>query len=88
MTTITNPQIKTIIDFIARQMDGDQVPTSNSAELRDLTAAVDTIQTHGSTAELRELGLHAVRAVIDRVRSNLAAEKALREFIQPGGDHA
>ena len=36
MTTITNPQIKTIIDFIARQMDGDQVPTSNSAELREL----------------------------------------------------
>jgi hypothetical protein len=88
MTTITNPQIKTIIDFIARQMDGDQVPTSNSAELRDLTAAVNVIQSHGSTAELRELGLHAVRAVIDRVRSNLAAEKALREFIQPGGDHA
>ena len=88
MTTITNPQIKTIVEFIARQMDGDQAPTSNSAELRDLTAAVNVIQSHGSTAELRELGLHAVRAVIDRVRSNLAAEKALREFIQPGGDHA
>lgn len=88
MTTITNPQIKTIVEFIARQMDGDQVPTSNSAELRDLTAAVHAIQFQASTAELRELGLHTVRAVIDRVRSNLAAEKALRDFIQPGGDHA
>ena len=88
MTTITNPQIKTIVEFITRQMDGDQVPPSNSAELVDLAAAVSAIQGHGSTPELRELGLHTVRAVIDRVRSNLAAEKALREFIQPGGDHA
>ena len=88
MTTITNPQIKTIVEFIARQMDGDQVPASNSEEMRDLTEAVSAIQGHGSTLELRELGLHAVRAVIDRVRSNLAAEKTLREFIQPGGDHA
>ena len=88
MTTITNPQIKTIVGFIRDQMDGAQVPTSNSAELRDLTAAVSAIQGQGSTMELRELGLHALRAVIDRVRSNLAAEKALREFIQPGGDHA
>ena len=87
MTTITNPQIKTIIDFIARQMDGDQVPTSNSSELRDLTAAVNTIQTHGSTAELRELGVRTLRAVIDRVFSNLEAERTLRNFLT-GGDHA
>jgi hypothetical protein len=88
MKTIENPNIKIIVEFIARQMDGDQVPTSSSAELRDLTAAVNVIQSHGSTAELRELGLCAVRAVIDRVSSNLAAEKALRDFIRPGGDHA
>ena len=87
MTTITNPQIKIITDFIASQMGGDQVPTSNSAELRDLTAAVDTIHTHGSTAELRELGVRTLRAVIDRVFSNLEAERTLRNFLT-GGDHA
>lgn len=88
MKTIENQNIRTIVEFIAGQMDGGEVPTSNSAELARLSAAIGAIQGHASTLELRELGLHAVRAVIDRVSSSLAAEKALREFIQPGGDHA
>ena len=88
MKTIENPNIRAIFVFIARQMDGEQVPPSNSAELASLAASVGAIQAHASTPELRELGLHAIGAVIARVRAAMGAEKALRDFIQPGGDHA
>ena len=88
MKTIENPNIRAIVEFIARQMDGEQVPPSNSAELASLAASVGAIQAHASTPELRELGLHAIGAFIARVRAAMGAEKALRDFIQPGGDHA
>lgn len=84
---IQNTDIRTVVEFIARQMDGDQVPPSNSAELSRLAASVGALQGHASTLELRELGLHAIGAVIARVRAALGAEKALRDFIQPGGGH-
>ena len=87
MTTITNPQIKTIIDFIASQMDGDQVPSGSSPEVDKLSNAVRTLQAHSDSDEFRLLGVACLGLVIRRVYSNIQAEQALHKFIS-GGDHA
>lgn len=88
MTTITNPQIKTIVEFISAQMDGDQVPSGNSPEVDKLASAIRTLQAHPHSDEFRLLGIACLGLVIGRVHSNIQAERALHKFIQPGGDHA
>ena len=79
--------IQTIVDFIAGQMDSEPVPPSGSAGLTALENAVRSIQKHQSSQELQTLANHVVGAVIDRVRSNIAAQQTLQQFLQ-GGDHA
>ena len=87
MTTITNPQIKTIVEFINAQMDGDQVPSGSSPEVDKLANAVRTLQAHPHSDEFRLLGVACLGLVIGRVHSNIQAEHALHKFIS-GGDHA
>jgi hypothetical protein len=82
-----NPDIKTIIDFVREQMDGGQVPPAGSSEFNAMGQAVGNLIRHNSPRELEILAHEVLGVVIDRVRSNLAAEKALRAFIQPGGNH-
>ncbi len=85
---MTNPRIDTVINFLAAQMDGCAVPPSNSAAMRELSGAIQSLHQHDSTPELRELGLRALGLAIDRGRSGIAAEATLRAFIAPGGNHA
>lgn len=80
--------INVIIEFLAAQMDGEQVPPTGSAALGRLSEAVAAINKTPSDPVLQELALRTLGAVIARVRSGIGAEKTLREFIQPGGDHA
>lgn len=82
-----NTNIETIISFITAQMDGEPVPATGSAALNRLERAVAELLKYQSGAELQILGTHTVSAVIDRVSSNISAEKTLRQFIQ-GGNHA
>ncbi|MDO8248944.1 MAG: hypothetical protein Q7T78_04405 [Rhodoferax sp.] len=82
-----NTNIETLIAFIASQMDGAAVPATGSAELNRLERAVAELLKHQSGAELQILGTHTISAVIDRVSSNISAEKTLRQFLQ-GGDRA
>lgn len=81
---MTNPHIENFISFLSSQMDGDAVPPAGSAELNQLSMALAELQKHQSGQEMQLLALRTIGAVIDRVRSNITAEKALREFIQPG----
>lgn len=83
----TNPNIKTIISFITAQMDGEPVPATGSAAFKQVEDAIRELQKHQSGQELQILALRTIGAVIDRVRSNIHAEKTLRQFIQ-GGNHA
>ncbi len=78
--------IENIVAFIASQMDGESVPTTGSAALNQLSDAVKALQTAGDT-DWQSLGMRTMSAVIDRVRSNIAAEQTLHAFIR-GGDHA
>ncbi|MDW5441979.1 hypothetical protein [Polaromonas sp. SM01] len=78
--------IDTLISFVASQMDGEQVPPASSAAFNQISEAVGAVQ-RGSDKELQALGLRVMGAIIDRVRANIAAEKALHTFIT-GGDHA
>lgn len=87
MNTSTSQAINTIIEFITHQMDGDRPPASGSADLMALEQAIRSIHEQATTQELRELGLRALRTVIDRVSSNLEAERTLRNYLT-GGDHA
>lgn len=77
--------IENIVAFIAAQMDGEPVAPAGSAALNQLSAAVEALQA-GSDGDLQVLALRTIRAVIDRVRSNIAAEQTLHAFIR-GGDH-
>lgn len=79
--------IETITKFIADQMDGGTVPCSGSDALHQLSEAVEAIQKSTNDTALQSLGLKALGAVINRVRSNIAAERTLHAFIRPGGDH-
>lgn len=78
--------IETIAQFLTSQMDGEQVPPHNSPALARLFEAVAAIHKAGDN-DLQLLALRTVGAVIDRVSSNIQAEKTLRQFIT-GGDHA
>jgi hypothetical protein len=82
-----NPDVKTITDFVRDQMDGAQLPANGSPAFKAMTEAVGNLHRHNSPRELEFLGLSVLGVVIDRVRSNIAAEQALRAFIQPGGSH-
>lgn len=81
MTNSTH--IDTIINFLAAQMDGEQVPPAGSAAFDQVSAAVGT-SLKSSDKDLQVLALRAVGAVIARVQGSIAAERALHEFIQPG----
>ncbi|TSD59863.1 hypothetical protein FFI97_006010 [Variovorax sp. KBS0712] len=81
----TNPNIDALIDFLTRQMDGDQPPPTGSAEEREIAAAIEAIHKNASDQILGQLALRTVGLVIDRMRSGIASEIALRNFIQPGG---
>lgn len=78
--------IETIANFIATQMDGEQVPPHNSAALARLSEAVKAIQ-QASDRDLAMLALRVVSIAIDRIRSSITAERALHDFIQPGDRH-
>lgn len=82
--TVNTLHIETLVDFIARQMDGEQVPPTGSIALGRLASAISAMQTKATPDELQTLGLRAIGVVIDRARSSIAAEETLRNFIQPG----
>ena len=82
-----NPDIRTVIDFVYSQMDGAAVPPQGTSEEQALSSAVGNLLRHKSPREQEFLGLALLNAVIDRMRSNIAAEQTLRAFIQPGGGH-
>lgn len=81
-----NTNIEALVSFITAQMDGDPVPPAGSIALNRLERAVAELLKHQSGSELQLLGTHTISAVIDRVSSNIQAEKTLRQFIT-GGDH-
>lgn len=80
MTSANQTHIDTLIDFIASQMDGGQVPPAGSADLNRLAAAIAAIQANPSDHDLQTIGLRVIGAVIDRVRSGIATESALRDL--------
>lgn len=83
MTTQTPTDI--LIDFLTRQMDGEQPPPTGSAAEREIAGAIAAIHKDASDRTLNNLALRTVGALIDRMRSGIASEIALRNFIQPGG---
>lgn len=83
MNTATH--IDSLIQFIAGQMDGEQLPAHDSPELRRLSEAVAALH-QASDSDMSLLGTRTVGIVIDRVLSNLAAEAALHSLSQYGGD--
>lgn len=80
--------IDEIVSFVAAQMDGQQVPPHNSPALARLGEAVAAFQKNASDAALQMLGQRTLGAVIDRVCSNIAAEKTLQSFIRGGAHEA
>lgn len=78
--------IETITAFIAGQMDGDQVPPSNSAALKRLSEAVQSLHARASDKDWQILGIQALGAVIARTRSSLDAESTLHAFLRKGGN--
>lgn len=74
--------IQTITDFLSTQMDGEPVPPTNSPQMQELSAAIQSIQKHDSNQELLTLALKTIGLVIDRARSNIAAETTLHRFIR------
>ena len=79
---MNNPDIKTVIDFVRGQMDGGAVPPQGTSEEQALSTAVGNLLRHKSPREQEFLGLALLDAVIDRMRSNIAAEQALQRFIR------
>jgi hypothetical protein len=79
--------INVIIEFLAAQMDGEQVPPTGSAALDRLSEAVAAINKTPSDPVLQELALRTLGAVIDRVRSGIGAEQTLRAFLTGGDRH-
>lgn len=80
----SSKDIDTIINFLAAQMDGEQVPPTGSAAFNKISVAVGTLQKSSDT-DLQVLALRTIGAVIAKVQSSITAEQALREFIHPGG---
>lgn len=85
MTSPIQQHIETIAAFIAGQMDAGICPPHNSAEVGRLCEAIEAIHKSATDRDLAMLALCAVGLVIDRMGSSIAAEKTLRDFIQPGG---
>ena len=81
MTTPTH--IDTLINFLAAQMDGEQVPPAGTAAFEQISAAIGASH-QSSDKDLQVFALRVVGAVIARVQGSIAAERALHEFIQPG----
>lgn len=77
----------TLIDFISRQMDGEQAPAAGTAEEQRIADAIRAIQRRASDKELINLGLKAMGTVIARMSSSIAAQGALMQFIAPGDRH-
>ncbi len=75
----------TLIDFLTRQMDGEQPPPTGSAAERLISSAIEAIHKDASDRTLNTLALRTIGVLIDRMRSSIAAEITLRNFIQPGG---
>ena len=80
--------IETIVNFVACQMDGEQVPPHNSAALVRLNEAIAAIHKNPSDPMLAILALSILGAVIHRVGAGLKAEQTLHAFIRPGDHHA
>ncbi len=78
--------IDTITNFLASQMEGDQVPPSNNTTMLQLTDAVAAMQKSATSADWQLLGVRTVGAVIDHVRAGIGAESALHAFLR-GGSH-
>ncbi|MGC4395810.1 hypothetical protein [Hydrogenophaga sp. T2] len=75
--------IKTITDFTRSQMDGQQVPPAESAEMQELSTAIRALLT-GSTSDQELLATHMLGLVIDRVRGALGMQGALHNLTQGG----
>lgn len=82
----TNPHIETIIAFINTQMDGEQVPPANSTAIESLGKAIGGLQKANRDEDWQMLGVSALGAAIDRVRSGIEAQKTFHKFIG-GNDH-
>ncbi|MDO8262188.1 MAG: hypothetical protein Q7T21_03075 [Gallionella sp.] len=78
-----NPNIQTLVDLARELMDGQQPPPAGP-KLDQVENAVRELQKHQSTAEFELLGIALLGALIDRVGSNIQAEKTLRQFIGGG----
>lgn len=78
--------IDEIVSFVAAQMDGQQPPPAGSADLKRLGEAVAAIQARPTDKMLNFLALGVLGAVIDRVGSNIAAQRTLQSFIR-GDNH-
>ena len=79
-----NKNIETLTKFLSEQMDGAQVPPTDSAAFNKVQFAVTEIVRAGSANELREFAVNVMDILIARVRSNIEAEIALQAFIRPG----
>ena len=71
--------VELIAKFITEQMDGSSVPPNDSAELRQLSASVKRVL-GGGDAQLHLLATRVIGALIDRVRSSLAASTMLKHL--------
>lgn len=81
----TDQSIQVIKDFVTSQMDGQLVSPATSPEAEKLQKAVAAIL-RSTPSDHGRLGLELLDAVIGRVRSSIAAETALHDFITGGRD--
>lgn len=79
-----NPNIQTIVNLARDLMDGQQPPTGK--KLEEVENAVRELHKHQSGAEYQVLGLALLGALIDRVGSDIQAQKTLQRFIRGGAD--
>ena len=81
----TAKHIETITNFIAAQMDGEQVPPSKSADLARLKQAVQALHANAKDKDWQVLGLKALGAVISRTRAAITAEETLHAYLRGNG---
>lgn len=75
-----NSNIQILVDLAASLMDGQQPPTGQ--KLEKVENAVRELHRHKSDSEFAMLGLCLLGVLIDRVGSDIQAQKTLQKYIR------